>query len=61
MFESFDFHVSSRFSVVDDPIHPIVAAMRIGNKCSIDLYDVHTIVYGPMGPGVTTDPSTIFH
>lgn len=52
--------MSARFSVVDDQIHPIVAAMRVGNKCSIDLYDVHVIIYGPQGPGVSTDPSNIF-
>lgn len=52
--------MSARFSVVDDQNHPIVAAMRVGNKCSIDLYDVHSIIYGPHGPGISTDPCTIF-
>lgn len=34
--------------------------MRVGNKCSIDLLDVHVIVYGPQGPSIITDPSQLF-
>lgn len=34
--------------------------LRIGNKCSIDLSDVHVIVYGPQGPSIITDPNQIF-
>lgn len=59
-YESFDFHVSTRFTVTDDEIHPVVAYIRVGNKCSIDLLDIHVIVYGPQGPSIVTDPNQIF-
>ena len=46
VYESFDFHISARFTKVDDFLHPIIATVRVSNKCTFDLYDVHTIVYG---------------
>jgi hypothetical protein len=38
-----------------------MTAIRVSNKCLVNIYDVHIIVYGPAGPGIETDPSTIFH
>jgi hypothetical protein len=35
--------------------------LRVSNKCLVNLYDVHVIVYGQLGPSVETEPSTIFH
>jgi hypothetical protein len=54
VFESFDFHVSARFSPVDDGVYPVIAGIRISNKSIINIYDVHVIVYGPQGPGIST-------
>ena len=47
--------------MIEDPIHPIEADIRVGNKCSIDLSDLFLIVYGPHGPGIVTDPPNVYH
>jgi hypothetical protein len=61
VYENFDFCVGMKFSMVDDdPIYIAMAEIKIINKCSISLYDVHVIVYGIQGPSIVTDPSTIF-
>jgi hypothetical protein len=52
--------VTGKFTIIDDPIFAINAVIKILNKCSISLYDVYVIVYGIQGPGILTDPSTIF-
>lgn len=47
--------------MIDNPLHPIEADIRVGNKCSIDLSDVFLIIYGPQGPGLITEPGNIYH
>lgn len=32
--------------MVDDETYPIVASIKAANKCSIDIYDIHGIVFG---------------
>jgi arginine exporter protein ArgO len=46
--------------MVQDQTFAVNAVLRVVNKCSISLYDVYVIVYGVQGPGILTDPSTIF-
>jgi hypothetical protein len=52
--------ISAKYSLGEETADGVTAQMRVTNKCSISLYDVHVLVYGVEGPGIETEPPTIF-
>lgn len=52
--------IACRYTIIEDDKYPVIANIRVGNKCAIDLIDVFVIVYGPQGSDVEVTPNKIF-